>query len=86
MILDSNGRPLLGHVQAGLSLVGYLSQEGSSFSPELAMAIDCVESYCARKKIPITDLGFTGELDFLVKELGVVKSRWVDPVTDTNFV
>jgi hypothetical protein len=86
MILDSNGRPLLGHVQAGLSLVGYLSQEGSSFSPELAMAIDWVESYCARKRIPITDLGFTGELDFLVKELGVVKSRWVDPATDTNFV
>jgi len=86
MILDSNGRPLLGHVQAGLSLVGYLSQEGSSFSAELAMAIDWVESYCARKMIPITDLGFTGELDFLVKELGVVKSRWVDPATDTNFV
>ena len=27
MILDPKGRPLLGHVQAGLGLIGYLSQE-----------------------------------------------------------
>jgi hypothetical protein len=86
MIQDSKGRPLLGHVQAGLGLIGYLSQEGSSFSDELAKSIDQVESYCAKKRIPITELGFTGELDFLVKELGVVKSRWSDPATGTIFV
>jgi hypothetical protein len=86
MILDSKGRPLLGHVQAGLGLIGYLSQEGSSFSAELAKSIDQVESYCAKKRIPITELGFTGELDFLVNELGVVKSRWADPATGTIFV
>jgi len=86
MILDPKGRPLLGHVQGGLGLVGYLSQEGSSFSAELAKSIDQVESYCAKKKIPITELGFSGELDFLVKELGVVKSRWSDPGTETAYV
>lgn len=86
MILDPKGRPLLGHVQGGLGLVGYLSQEGSSFSAELAKSIDQVESYCAKKKIPITELGFSGELDFLVKELGVVKSRWSDPRTETTYV
>lgn len=59
MIQDSKGRPLLGHVQAGLGLIGYLSQEGSSFSDELAKSIDQVESYCAKKRIPITELGFT---------------------------
>lgn len=86
MIQDSKGRPLLGHVQAGLGLIGYLSQEGSSFSDELAKSIDQVESYCAKKKKPITELGFTGELDFLVKELGLVKSRWSDPASGTIFV
>ena len=86
MILDQKGRPLLGHIQAGLGLIGYLSQEGSSFSAELAKSIDQVETYCAKKRIPITELGFTGELDFLVKELGVVKSRWSDPATGTIFV
>ena len=86
MILDEKGRPLLGHVSAGLGLIGYLSHEGSSFSAELAKSIDQVESYCARKKIPITELGSTGELDFLVKELGVVKSRWLDPATGTLFI
>ena len=86
MILDSRGRPLLGHVQSGLGLIGYLSQEGSSFSAELAKSIDQVESYCAKKGIPITELGFTGELDFLVKELGVVKSRWSDASTGIIFV
>ena len=67
MILHSKGRPLLGHEQSGLGLVAYLSQEGSSFSDALAKSIDQVESYCAKKRIPITELGFTGELDFLVK-------------------
>jgi len=86
MIQDSKGRPLLGHVQGGLGLIGYLSQEVSSFSDELAKSIDQVESYCARKRIPITELGFTGELDFLVKELGVVKSRWSDPAAGTIFI
>jgi hypothetical protein len=86
MILDPKGRPLLGHVQAGLGLIGYLSQEGSSFSAELAKSIDQVESYCTKKGIPITDLGYTGELDFIVKELGVVKSRWSDPGSGTVYV
>lgn len=86
MILDPKGRPLLGHVQAGLGLIGYLSQEGASFSDELAKSLDLVESYCAKKKIPITTLGYTGELDFLVKELGVEKSRWSDPRTETAYV
>jgi hypothetical protein len=86
MILDSKERPLLGHVQAGLGLIGYLSQEGASFAPELAKSMEQVESYCAKKKIPITDLGFTGELDFLVKELGVVRSRWSDPRSGTSYV
>lgn len=86
MILDPKGKPLLGHVQAGLGLIGYLSQEGSSFSAELAKAIDQVETYCTKKQIPITDLGYTGELDFLVKELGVVRSRWSDPQKETLYV
>ncbi len=86
MTLDPQGRPLLGHVQAGLGLIGYLSQEGSSFSAELAKSLELVENYCARKKIPISELGFTGELDFLVKEMGVVKSRWAPPGGDTSFV
>ena len=85
MILDPKGRPLLGHVQAGLGLIGYLSQEGSSFSAELAKSLEQVENYCVRKKIPLSELGFTGELDFLVKEMGVVKSRWAAPGGDTTF-
>jgi hypothetical protein len=85
MILDPKGRPLLGHVQAGLSLIGYLSQEGSSFSDELAKSLEQVDNYCFRKKIPLAELGYTGELDFLVKEMGVVKSRWVAPGGDTTF-
>jgi hypothetical protein len=86
MILDPKGRPLLGHVQAGLGLIGYLSQEGSSFSAELAKSLEQIEGYCVRKKTSISDLGFTGELDFLVKEMGVVKSRWAAPGGDTTFV
>ncbi len=86
MILDPKGRPLLGHVQAGLGLIGYLSHEGSSFSDELSKSLELVEGYCVRKKISISDLGFTGELDFLVKEMGVVKSRWAAPGGDTTFV
>ena len=85
MILDQKGRPLLGHVQAGLGLIGYLSQEGSSFSAELTESLEQVTNYCIRKKIPITELGFTGELDFLVKEMGVVKSRWEVPGGDTTY-
>jgi len=85
MILDQKGRPLLGHVQAGLGLIGYLSQEGSSFSAELTESLEQVTNYCIRKKIPIADLGFTGELDFLVKEMGVVKSRWSPTGVDTIF-
>jgi hypothetical protein len=85
MILDPKGRPLLGHVQAGLGLIGYLSQDGSSFSTELAKSLEQVENYCVRKKIPLAELGFTGELDFLVKEMGVVKSRWAAPGGDSTF-
>lgn len=76
MILDSRGKPLLGQLSSGLGLVGYLSREGSSFSGEIAHAITIVETYCSRKKIPISDIGFTGELDFLVKEFGLIKSSW----------
>jgi hypothetical protein len=73
MKIGSDGLPILGAYSKDTALAGYICNQGSKFLREITSAIEIISDGFTAKSRKLEDLGYSGEIDFLAKEMGV---RW----------
>jgi hypothetical protein len=73
MKIGPDGLPVLGAYSKDTALAGYICYRGNKFLREISAAVELVSDGFSAKSLKLEDLGYTGEIDFLAKEMSV---RW----------
>jgi hypothetical protein len=73
MKIGHDGLPVLGPYSKDTALVGYFGSTGSKFLREITAAIEVISDGFARNSAKLEEMSYSGEIDFLAKEMGV---RW----------
>jgi len=73
MKIGPDGLPVLGAYSKDTALAGYICIRGSKFLREITAAIEIISDGFSVKSRKLEDLGYSGEIDFLAKNLNV---RW----------
>jgi hypothetical protein len=73
MKIGPDGMPILGTYSKDTALIGYFCVPGTKFLKELSIAVGFISDSFSRHDVKLEDMGYSGEIDFLAKELTV---RW----------
>jgi len=73
MKIGPDGLPVLGPYSKDTALVGYFCFKGTKFVREVTAAVEVITDGFSRNSTKLEDMSYTGEIDFLAKEMGV---RW----------
>lgn len=73
MKIGPDGLPVLGAYSKDTALAGYICFRGNKFLREISSAVEIISDGFTGKSLKLEDLGYSGEIDFLAKEMSV---RW----------
>lgn len=73
MKIGSDGLPVLGPYSKDTALVGYFCFKGNKFLREVSAAVEVISDGFSRNSTKLEDMNYSGEIDFLAKEMRV---RW----------
>ena len=71
--IGSDGLPVTGKYSKDISLAGFICNSGTRFTNELSEVISILIDLANRNSCTLLQFGYNGEIDFIVRELGV---RW----------
>jgi len=69
--IGSDGLPVTGKYSKDISLAGFICNSGTRFTNELSEVISILIDLTNRNSCTLLQFGYNGEIDFIVRELGV---------------